>query len=141
MTGKEHDGHGFIREDFTGGWAEDDRNAFSEDGRIALENTTFNYFQKLLKWRQSKPVIHTGKLTQFIPKDNVYVYFRSDETDCVMIAFNNSQNELKALSTEKYQECMNKYSFAKNVITGETVHYLDAITIPPKSILILDLEK
>ncbi len=141
MTGKEHDGHGFIRKDFTGGWAKDERNAFSKPGRTTIENNTFNYLQKLLKWRQSKKVIHTGKLTQFIPADNIYVYFRSDESDCIMIAFNNSKNELKALDTEKYQECMKNYSFAKNVITGETVHYLDAITIPPKSILILDLEK
>jgi len=141
MTGREHDGHGFIREDFSGGWVEDERDAFTEPERTDLENRTFSYFQNLLKWRQSKPVIHTGQLTQFIPKNNIYVYFRTDETDCVMIAFNNSKNELKALDTEKYQECMQDYSFAKNVITGETVHYLDAITIPPKSVLILDLEK
>lgn len=141
MTGKEHDGHGFIREDFPGGWPDDERDAFTEPGRTTLENKTFDYLQHLLKWRQSKDVIQTGKLTQFIPEDNIYVYFRSNDTDCVLIAFNNSINELKALDTKKYQECMNKYSFAKNVITGETVHYLDAITIPPKSILILDLEK
>jgi glycosidase len=141
MTGKEHDGHGFIREDFPGGWVEDERNTFTNTDRTTLENSAFDDLQKLLKWRQSKNVIHTGELTQFIPKDNIYVYFRSDENDCVMIAFNNSKNELKALDTEKYQECMSNYSFAKNIITGEIVHYLDAITIPPKSILILDLEK
>lgn len=141
MTGLEHDGHGFIREDFPGGWTEDDRDAFAKEGRTELENKAFEYFQKLLKWRQSKDVIHTGNLTQFIPKDNIYVYFRNNETDCIMVAFNNSNNELKALDTDKFQECMKNYTFAKNVITGETVHYLDAITIPPKSILILDLEK
>jgi glycosidase len=141
MTGKEHDGHGLIRKDFPGGWIEDERNAFNDFGRTAVEKGTFNYLQTLLKWRKTKSVIHTGKLMQFIPEDNVYVYFRYNEKDCVMVAFNNSKNELKALDTEKYRECMGPYKFAKNVVTGETVHYLDAITIPPKSVLILDLEK
>jgi len=140
MTGLEHDGHGFIRQDIIGGWAEDNRNAFTEQGRTVEENAAFNYLQTLLQWRKSKEVIFNGKLTQFIPSENVYVYFRHNESDCVMIAFNNSKNELKALETERFQECIQNYSFGINVVTGEAVRYLDAITIPPKTVLILDLK-
>jgi glycosidase len=141
MTGEKDKGHGFIREDFPGGWAEDTVNAFTAEGRNDQQNTAFDYMQKLLKWRQTKKVLHNGKLMHFIPEDETYVYFRYDETDCIMVAMNNSKNELKALKMAKYEERLKDYSYAVNVVTDETINYLDAITVPPKSIIVLDLNK
>jgi len=141
MTGKEHDGHGFIRQDFPGGWTGDERNAFTKEGRTKAENEAFNYIQKLLNWRKSHISIFEGKTKQFIPDGNTYVYFRYNDKSSVMVAFNNSKNELKALDAGRIKECLKDYKFAVNVITGETVHYLDAFTLPPKSVLILELRK
>jgi glycosidase len=141
LTGEKEKGHGMIREDFPGGWNEDPRNAFTSEGRTPEENEAFNYLQKLLKWRQSKEVLHDGKLMHFVPEDETYVYFRYDETDCVMVAMNNSTNEMKALKMDRFSERLKNYSYATNVMTDETVKYLDAITLPPKSVIILDLNK
>jgi hypothetical protein len=58
-----------------------------------------------------------------------------------MVALNNSDRELKALDHQKFIENMKGYSFGRNVITGEINNYLEAITIPPKSALILELKK
>lgn len=141
MTGKEEEGHGFIRKDFPGGWVDDQVNAFNAAGRNSDQNEAFNYLQKLLKWRQSKDVVHTGKLTHFVPENDTYVYFRHNESACIMVGMNNSTNEMKALKMDKYAECVNGYSYATNVTTGETMNYLDAITIPPKSVIVLELMK
>jgi glycosidase len=141
MTGFEHDGHGQIRKDFPGGWPNDSKNTFTFEGRDSLQNVAFNYLQKLLTWRKNKNVIHHGKLKHFVPQDNVYVYFRYDDKECVMVAINNSGKEMKAISSERYEECLGKYNYAKNVITGETINYLDAFTLAPKSVLVLELKK
>ncbi len=112
MTGKEDEGHGFIRKDFPGGWDEDQINAFAPEGRTNDQNEAFNYLQKLLNWRQSKEVLHKGKLTHFVPENETYVYFRHDESNCIMIAMNNSTNEMKALKMDRYAECVKDYTYA-----------------------------
>lgn len=141
MTGEEHKGHGYIRKDFPGGWPLDVTNAFTREGRTVLQNKAFDYLKNLLQWRKGKTAIHEGKLKHFVPENNIYVYFRYTDDDCVMVAFNNSKNELKALDTEKFKECMKEYTYAKNIVSGETLNYLDTITIAPKSVLVLELIK
>ena len=141
MTGLEEEGHGFIRKDFPGGWKEDPVNAFTVEGRTPTQNEAFNYLQKLLNWRKSKDVLHKGKLTHFVPENETYVYFRHNDSECIMVAFNNSKNEMKALKMDRYAECVKNYNYALNVITRENVNYLDAVTIPPKSVIVLELKK
>ncbi|MBC8490298.1 MAG: glycoside hydrolase family 13 protein [Bacteroidetes bacterium] len=141
MTGEANKGHGFIREDFPGGWQGDKKDAFITEGRTSEQNEAYNYLQKLLKWRKDKDVIHYGKLKHFVPEDEVYVYFRYDEDDCIMVAFNNSGHEMKALKTGIFKECMQDYNYAVNIISGEIINYLEALTLPPKSTLILELKK
>ena len=141
MTGEKEQGDGYIRKDFPGGWANDKVNAFTAEGRTGEQNEAFDYLRKLLKWRQSKDVLYNGKLTHFVPENETYVYFRHNESDCIMVAINNSSHEMKALKMDRYAECLNNYTYAINVITDETINYLDAITIPPKSIIVLDLNK
>ena len=141
MTGEEHKGHGYIRQDFPGGWLADEINAFTKTGRSDLQNKAYDYLQKLMKWRKKNPAIQNGKLKQFIPENNIYVYFRYTKSACVMVIFNNSIKELKALDTGKFKECIDGYSYATNIVTNETIKYLDAITITPKSVLVLELKK
>lgn len=141
MTGEEHVGHGAIREDFPGGWMEDERNAFTSEGRTAEEDEAFNYMKDLLNWRKKRKVIQDGNLKHYVPDNDTYVYFRYNSNESVMVAFNNSENEVKALKTDRFMENLIGYNYAVNAITGEIIKYLDAITLPPKSVLILDLKK
>lgn len=141
MTGDKEKGHGYIREDFPGGWSGDSRNAFTQEGRTTEEDAAYNYLKGLLQWRQNKEVVHYGKLKHFVPDDNVYVYFRYNEKECIMVALNNNERELKAMDNKRFAECLDGYLVGKNVITGELINYLDAFTIPPKSVLILELIK
>ncbi|RLD57368.1 MAG: alpha-amlyase, partial [Bacteroidetes bacterium] len=141
MTGEEHKGHGFIRKDFPGGWPNDDKNAFLKTGRNLEQNEAFDYLQKLILWRNNTPVIYEGKLKQFVPENEVYVYFRYDENECIMIILNNSNKQIKALNTERFNECLEGYHYAINVEIGESVNYLDVLTLSPKSVTILELRK
>ena len=48
------------------------------------------YVRTLLRWRREAPAIRDGKLTQFVPLDGVYVYFRHDAEQTVMVVINNN---------------------------------------------------
>ncbi len=141
MEGIEHTGHGNIRKDFPGGWPSDGRNAFKPDGRTPEEQAAFAYLKKLVNWRNKRAVIHHGEFKHFIPQNNTYVYFRYDNEDCTMVAFNNNPTEMKALDASPYKECIDPYTYAVNALTGEPVYFIDSFTIPPKSVLILDFKK
>ena len=56
-----------------------------------------SFTKKLLNWRKEKDVIHTGKLKQFIPENNLYVYFRYNDKESVMVVLNNSDKETRTI--------------------------------------------
>jgi len=141
MEGNKEDGHGTIREDFPGGWPGDERNCFETSGRTTLENEAYEYIRKLYTWRKNRDEIHSGEFKHYIPKDDVYVYFRYTAQKSVMVAVNKNEHEMKALDHKKFEESLDGYTFGRNVITGELINYLDAITIPPKSAVIIELKK
>ena len=141
MTGEESKGHGEIRKDFPGGWKGDPINAFTSTGRTKEQNDALGYLRTLLRWRMNNKAVTQGRLIHFVPENEIYVYFRIINDECVMVAMNNSLNEVKALKTDRFVECMKGYKYGKNVITGQTVQYIDVLTLPPKSALVLELKK
>ncbi len=141
MTGNAGDGHGFIRKDFPGGWPDDKTVAFIKEGRSKQQNEAFGFLQNLLEWRKSNGAVHFGELKHFVPADDVYVYFRHKDENCIMVALNNSSNAVRALDTDKFKECLKKFNYAVNVITGETINYIDAFSLPPKSVIVLEFGK
>jgi glycosidase len=76
MNGTKQVTDGNVRKDFPGGFPGDTRNAFTKEGRTRAENSMFNWLSRLLHWRQNNPVITSGKMTQFIPYNGVYVVAR-----------------------------------------------------------------
>jgi glycosidase len=129
-----------VRKDFPGGWAEDKRSAFTEQGRTEREQAAFTHLRTLAQWRKTKAVIHTGKLMQFVPHDGVYTYFRYNDNETVMVTINNTTQE-KQVNTERYAERTKGFSAATNVLTGTTLTNLATLTIPPKTALVLELKK
>ncbi len=140
MTGTKQPNDGNVRRDFPGGWPGDPHNAFTEAGRTPGQNEIFNYMRTLLHWRQGKKVISEGKLMQFIPENNLYVYFRYNDNQCVMVAFN-SADKAQTFSTDRFQERMTGYYSAMNVVTGEKIVDLKELSIPAKSAMVLELKR
>jgi neopullulanase len=130
--------HPNVRLDFPGGWTGDAKNAFIAEGRTEAQNEAFTFLQKILNWRKTQSVIHTGKLTHYIPEDNVYVYFRHNDQKTVMVVMN-ANTEDKTISTLRYAENLKDMRVGKDVLTDQAFK-LESLNIPAMSSLILELE-
>ena len=76
MNGTKEVTDGNVRKDFPGGFPGDTHNAFTAEGRTRAENAMFTWLSRLLHWRQGNDVVTTGRQTQFIPYNGVYVIAR-----------------------------------------------------------------
>jgi neopullulanase len=139
MAGNKDNGDGDIRHDFPGGWNGDARNAFTRDGRTPAEQDYFDYTAKLFRWRKGKTVLHTGKTMQYIPENNVYVYFRYNEAETVMVVINNNP-DAQPLSTARFSERLKPFRSGTDVISGKVMLLAPEIAIEGKSALILELK-
>lgn len=139
MAGNKNNGDADIRHDFPGGWIGDKNNAFTEKGRTEIQNQYFNFTSKVLNWRKSKSVIHTGKTTHFVPQNNVYVYFRHNENETVMVILNNSKQK-QTFSTKRFAESIKNFKSGKDVLTNSEINLSNEISIDGKSAMILELK-
>jgi glycosidase len=139
MAGNKDKGDADIRQDFPGGWEGDTNNAFTKEGRTAMQNDYFDFTSKLFRWRKNNSAVHFGKMTHYIPEDNTYVYFRYDEKETVMVIINNSK-ENKSIKTSRFSENIGKYNFGEDVLTDKIIDLTKEISLEPKSVLILELK-
>ncbi|WP_080241199.1 glycoside hydrolase family 13 protein [Spirosoma rigui] len=129
-----------VRRDFPGGFPGDKENKFEAAGRNDRENNAFQFVRKLATYRRDNPVLHTGKLMQFLPQEGTYVYFRYDGSKTVMVATNTNDKEI-VLDTARFAERMTGFSSARNVLTDTSIGDLKAIKLPAKTALVLELKK
>ena len=138
MAGDKSKGDAAIRQDFPGGWEDDPNNAFTKEGRTPMQNEYFDFTAKLFNWRKTKTAIHSGKMTHYIPENNVYAYFRYNANETVMVVMNNS-NETKTVKTDRFKENIKNFKSGKDIISEKTFNISNEILIEPKSVLILEL--
>jgi glycosidase len=139
MAGDKGKGDADIRQDFPGGWNGDANNAFTKQGRTAEQQKFFEFSSKLFTWRKSKEVIHSGKMTHYLPDNNVYVYFRHNDKETVMVIVNNAPDTQKINST-RFQENIKSFISGVDILSGKTIDLKNEITIEGKSALILELK-
>ena len=137
---KEKGGDADIRRDFPGGWKSDKQNAFNLATQTSGQKEFYQFTQKLLNWRKGKEVIHTGKTKNFVPKDNVFTYFRYNEKESVMVVINNNKKD-QTLDLKYFEESLKGFSRGKDVISGKEFTLQNTLTIPAKTPLIIELEK
>ncbi len=130
---------GLIRSDFPGGWKGDKVNVFTEKGLTKDQKDTKAYFKKLLQWRKTSNVVHTGKLKHFVPKDGVYVYFRYNDDEKVMVVLNKNTSTTK-LDLKRFVEILEGETQGKEVITSKTYSLKESIEVGARAVLILELE-
>ena len=140
MSGVTNPTDGNVRKDFPGGWPKDSTNKFTSAGRTQKENEAFDYVKKLATFRETNPVMQTGKLMQFIPDDDVYVYFRYDDKNCVMIAINTSDT-VKKLDSQRFAERLNGYTSAFDVPTGGHYSDLNNLSVDAHGVMIWNLKR
>jgi neopullulanase len=130
--------HPNVRRDFPGGWKGDPQNAFTREGRTQEQNEAFDFMRTLLNWRKNEPVIHNGKLTHYIPNDNVYVYFRYNDQKTIMVIMNGNTTE-KSLTLDRFSENIKGFKSGTNVLTKELVD-LTALSIKAQTAVVLELK-
>ena len=138
MNGTKEVTDGNVRKDFPGGFPGDAQNAFSAEGRTPAQNDMFNWLSALLHWRQGNDVIIKGKMTQFIPKDGIYVIARTYKGRHAMTIINGT-DQPREMNLERYREVIGGATVARDVPTGQTVSLTEGVlTLPERGTLVLE---
>ena len=118
MKNSKNPSDGQVRLDFPGGWTGDKENKFTAAGRSAKENNAFNYVRTLAQFRKNSSAIKTGKLMQYIPQNGLYVYFRFDKNQTVMVITNTGEKKAD-IKLDRFSERTNNFTKMKNIFTGK----------------------
>ena len=85
------------------------------------------------------PVLHRGKLMQFVPEDGVFTFFRYSESECVMVVVNQNE-ESKPLDMARFAERTSGYTTGMDPVTMEQVRLSELKQAPGKTTMILQLK-
>ncbi|MDX1592357.1 MAG: glycoside hydrolase family 13 protein [Balneolaceae bacterium] len=137
---------GLKRKDMPGGWNNDPLNAFTESGRERLARQTglpvdeaHRFVQQLSTWRQGKEVIHSGKLTHYMPQNNLYVYFRHNAEESVMVVLN-AQDAPQTLNLGRFDENIGGYTSGTDIISQLTFDLESELEVAPMQAMVIELE-
>lgn len=128
-----------VRRDFPGGWKEDAQNKFLASNRTAKENEAFDFVKKLANYRKTSTALQSGKLTQFLPQNGIYVYFRNDAKSTVMVVMSQNEKE-QTISTKRFAEMMGSFKQGKNVLTDATISDMSNLVVPSGSVQVIELK-
>ena len=136
-TGKEYKSDPELRMDFPGGWAGDEKDLFSAEGRTGVEAELHDYVKTLFQWRKGKDVIHNGKTVHFMTRDNTYAFFRYNDAEKVFVYVNNNPEEV-TIPWSHYAEIASGLGEGTNVLTGEKVTISDSTVVPASTALVVE---
>ena len=129
-----------LRADFPGGWAGDDRSAFTAEGRTDYENECWDFASRLLHWRRHSGPVARGKLIHYTP-DNAtrcYVYARMDDEHTVLVILNGSDRE-QTVPMDRFREVIGSNTIGVDAVTKEVVDVTSPVKIAPRGVYVLDL--
>jgi glycosidase len=139
MTGG---GDPYNRRDFPGGWREDARNAFTEEGRTREQQEILAYVQALLRLRREHTALSGGRLWHLFSDDASYVFMRETEDERVMVILENSpqarefQFTLAETAADNAARVSRLFGESNAELTGKKVH----VRAPAESVSIFSLE-
>lgn len=131
--------HGVIRSDFPGGWEGDAVNAFTGEGLTTQQKEAQEFIRVLANLRRQSCALNMGEMLHYIPQDEVYVYFKSFGDEHKMIVLNRNDEEAE-LSLERFQQGLEGFIRADNVLTSETIELGSTMTLAPMGSYIFDLK-
>ena len=114
-------------------------NGFSGDGLSPKESDAKEFVRKLLKWRQGQEVVHSGSLMHYVPIGGVYVYFRYNADETVMVILNKNANEV-SLDLDRFDLRIDHHSTATDVIHDKTFDLGGSIMVPAWDVMVLELD-
>jgi len=132
-------GDGAARIDFPGGWKGDRKNLFTGLRMNKKEREIFEHTRKLFNWRKHAGAIHEGKTTHFLPENNTYAFFRYTDKESVFVFLNPSKKDVK-VKWEKFNECLEGYTSALNILTGRKVSLDRGFTVKARESMVIELK-
>lgn len=137
MTHTGSSDHGDIRADFPGGWKGDTINAFTGEGLSPEQLEAQEWIRTLAKLRRNSCALNSGELLHYIPKDEVYVYFRTFEEENVMVVANRNKDS-KTLDLQRFSQGLKDANTGENLITKESIDLSGrTVEVGPMETLIL----
>ena len=137
MHGNKKKTDGDVRKDVPGGFPGDTINAFSKEGRTALQNEAIDFLSKVATWRKGNKVISDGTLKHFMPENGMYVYERRLGDKRAVVIMNGTDRQL-SVDMNIYKEILPTGSTLKDVITGEEFTITPEIHFAPRALYILE---
>jgi len=128
---------GKVRSDFPGGWKGDSVNAFTGAGLTEDQKTTQLFISKILTWRKNATAIHAGKTTHFVPEHGVYVYFRYDGHQKIMIVLNKNSTPT-TLDLDRFKNMIGENISGTDIISGERIALQGEIHLPKMGAKIIE---
>ncbi|HYG20573.1 MAG TPA: glycoside hydrolase family 13 protein [Ohtaekwangia sp.] len=130
---------GWVRLDFPGGWTGDKVNKFTPEGRTEKENEVFNWTKNLANFRKTSSALTTGRFTQYVPEDGVYVYFRHDEKQTVMCIMNTNDKEV-TVDLKRFADHIKSFRQGREIATDETHALGGKLTVKKMYLMVMELK-
>ncbi len=111
---------GLIRGDFPGGWPDDTNSAFTGTGMTETQKAMQQFLQKLLHWRKNATAVTHGKTLHYIPENGIYVYFRYDDNQRLMIILNKNTTPVR-LNAARFTSGLAGATIGTDILTGSIV--------------------
>lgn len=111
--------HGVLRKDMPGGWKGDTSTVFETNGLNRAQASAISYIKTLADIRSTG--IFTGKLTQFVPENGVYVY-AWEHKGKTLICMVNQQEAPALVRTERYAELLQGKTELTSALESDITH-------------------
>lgn len=132
---------GVLRADFPGGWPGDAGDAVSGRGLGEEARRMQDWLRRLLNWRKGQPLVHGGRMTQYVPRDGAYVYFRHDppKRGCVMVVLHKGSQPLD-LPLARFAGLVRPGQAARDVLADRRFTLGDRLLLEPRSVTLLEVD-
>ncbi len=128
------------RQTMPGGWPDDERSVFTEEGRTDKENEIIEYVSGLTNWRKTAIAVHEGELLHFIPENGVYVFFRIHDEQTIMVVMNSNEEDV-VIDRNRFAEVLDRFSVGEKVLSSKRINLTDNFAVDAKSTSIFELKK
>ena len=131
MTSPAQRDDGLVRSDFPGGWDGDAKNGFTGAGLTDDEKAAQAFVKKILQWRIKATAIHNGQLIHYAPANGMYVYFRFNEDQKLMIILNKNTIETP-MDLGRFSSQLQNANRGVEILSGKEISMQNkTLPVPP----------
>lgn len=128
----------FWRQTMPGGWPDDERSVFTEEGRTDKENEIITFVSSLTNWRKTAVAVHEGELVHFIPENGVYVFFRVHDEQTIMVVMNSNPEDV-VIDRDRFAEILDGFSLGEQILSSKRINLAEDFSVDAKSTSIFEL--